>query len=389
VLKDRFQFFIGNLGVKMGIPSIYSKLHSFRDDLFKQFISTYYLIRNESESENVTINLANGCFEVGAKFQGLREFRESDFLNYKLPFSYEKSAKAPMFEKFLNRVLPSKELRDIFYESIAYALTKNRYCKFEKMIIFKGEGANGKSVAMDIIQALLGKENISNYSLSSLTDEKGYSRANIGDKLVNIASELSGSLESDYFKQLSSGEPIEARRPYGDAFVMHDYARLIFACNILPQVEHTEGFFRRFLIIPFDEFISPEERDVDLASNIIKDGELSGIFNLVLEGLKRILKQRGFSKSVQVEAIGAAYKMESNSVLMFLEEKDYEPSTNKEYLTISRLYQQYNDYCRDAGNSKFSRLNFQKTLEKNGYGIVRQSVGKVAYIIAKGEQDEF
>ncbi|MEH6453514.1 MAG: SecY-interacting protein Syd, partial [Psychromonas sp.] len=46
------------------------------------------------------------------------------------------------------------------------------------------------------------------------------------------------------------------------------------------------------------------DSDVDLANNIIKSGELSGIFNLVLEGLKRILKQRGFSKSLQVEAIG-------------------------------------------------------------------------------------
>ena len=53
-----------------------------------------------------------------------------------------------------------------------------------------------------------------------------------------------------------------------------------------------------------------------MASPVILMGEME------TEILKRILKQRGFSKSVQVDAIGAAYKMESNSVLMFLEEKD-------------------------------------------------------------------
>ncbi|MEP2240421.1 MAG: phage/plasmid primase, P4 family [Maribacter sp.] len=386
--KEQFQHFLGNLGVKMGIPSIHSKHHAFKDDLMKQFFATYYLEKDDENNSNVVINLANGCFEISSSSQRLRDFRKSDFLNYQLPFNYDQDAKAPLFMKYLNRVLPSKSLQQVFFEAIAYSLTRNKDCKLEKMIILKGEGSNGKSVALDLIQKLLGRENLSNYSLSSLTNTTGYSRANIGDKLVNIASELSGSLESDIFKQLASGEPVEARKPYGEAFILHDYARFIFACNVLPQVEHTVGFFRRFLIIPFDVYIPKEERDIDLVNKIVNAGELSGIFNLVLCGLNRILKNRGFSDSEEIDEVGHQYKIESNSVLMFLEDSNYESSIN-EYVTISQVYPMYLRYCQNAGNSPFSRLNFQKTLIKNGVIVKRMNVGKVAYLNYKGDNDDF
>lgn len=385
---EKFKFFLGEFSVKIGVPVTLSKHHAFRDDLLKQFFSSTYLDRDEIQDNRVLINLKNGCYEVGENGGRLREFRESDFMTYQLSFDYDPKAKAPIFQKYLERVLPSPELRKIFFEAIAYTLTKNNRCKFEKMIIFKGEGANGKSVALELIQELLGRNNVSNYSLSSLTDQKGYQRANIGNKLVNIASELSGSLESDFFKQLASGEPVEARRPYMDAFILHDYARFIFACNILPQVEHTEGFFRRFLIIPFDVTIPKEERDVDLVNKIIKAGELSGIFNMVLEGLERILKQRGFSKCDEVDNVSDRYKKESNSALMFLEDKGYAPS-DKYYTPIASLYPEYSNYCRNVGNKPFSRMSFQKMLEKNGILVKRLNIGKVAYVETKiNKEDE-
>ena len=48
----------------------------------------------------------------------------------------------------------------------------------------------------------------------TITDQNGYYRAMIGDKLVNYASEINRKLDPSFFKQLVSGEPIEARLPY-------------------------------------------------------------------------------------------------------------------------------------------------------------------------------
>ena len=78
--------------------------------------------------------------------------------------------------------------------------------------------------------------------------------------MVNYASELNRGLEADTFKQLISGEPIEARLPYGQPFTLTDYAKFIFNCNELPtEVEHTHAFFRRFLIVPFPVTIPEAE----------------------------------------------------------------------------------------------------------------------------------
>ncbi len=112
--------------------------------------------------------------------------------------------------------------------------------------------ANGKSVFFEVVNSLLGgEENVSSYSLQSLTNDNGYFRAMLGNKLVNYASEINGNLETAIFKQLVSGEPVEARLPYGEPFTLTNYAKLIFNCNELPKdVEQSNAYFRRFLIIP-------------------------------------------------------------------------------------------------------------------------------------------
>ena len=56
--------------------------------------------------------------------------------------------------------------------------------------------------------------------MQSLTNDNGYYRAMIANKLVNYASEINGKLIASLFKQLVSGEPVEARLPYGRPFTL-------------------------------------------------------------------------------------------------------------------------------------------------------------------------
>ena len=154
-------------------------------------------------------------------------------------------------------------------------------------MLLYGTGANGKSVFFEVVNALLGSNNVSSYSLQSLTNENGYYRAMIANKLVNYASEINGKLETAIFKQLVSGEPVEARLPYGEPMTITNYAKLIFNCNELPKdVEQSNAYFRRFLIIPFDTTIPEQQQDKELSKKIISS-ELSGVFNWVLQGLNR------------------------------------------------------------------------------------------------------
>ena len=124
-----------------------------------------------------------------------------------------------------------------------------------------------------------------------------------------------------------------------------------------------------------------------MVNKIIKAGELSGIFNLVLEGLERILRQRGFSQCAEVDNIGDRYKRESSSTLMFLDDEGYNTS-DKHYTRITELYPKYMSYCRDAGTKPFSKLNFTKQLKKNEIPVKRMNVGKVAYVELKKDLED-
>lgn len=379
--KETFQKFLGEAAEQMGVAKFSARFYQFREQLFKQFLATAYLPTPESNKYTVLINLQNGTFEVSPKGTQLRPFDRSDFLTYQLPFEYNPQAKAPLFEAYLNKVLPDKERQKVLAEYLGFVFIKHgsNRLKEEKALILYGTGANGKSVFFEIVSALLGTENTSNYSLQSLTNDNGYFRAKLANKLVNYGSEINGKLESAIFKQLVSGEPVEARLPYHEPFTLKQYAKLIFNCNELPKdVEHTNAYFRRFLIIPFDVTIPPQEQDKQLHTKIIEK-ELSGVFNWVLDGLNRLLEQKRFTDCEAVKQAVEQYKSQSDSVKMFIDENNYQ-STPTDYRLIKDLYTEYRGYCIEDGFKPVNKSNFIKRLSGFGVLVDRLNVGNVAYL---------
>jgi putative DNA primase/helicase len=380
--KEAFQKFLGEAAEKMGVAKFTARFYLFREQMLKQFLSTEYLPTPEPPEKAVYINLKNGTLEVNQKGATIKEFNRADFLTYQLPFDYNPQAKAPIFQAYLDRVLPDKEKQNVLAEFLGFVFMRRggNAIKEEKALVLYGTGANGKSVFYEVVNALLGNENTSSYSLQSLTDTSGYYRAMIANKLVNYASEISTNLETAVFKQLVSGEPVEARLPYGRPMQIRQYAKLIFNCNELPKdVEHTNAYFRRFLIIPFDVTIPEQEQDKQLHNRII-EAELSGVLNWVLEGLNRLLKQQKFSHcSASIEAV-EKYKTQSDSVKLFMDENSYQKHPTK-YKLIKDLYTEYRNFCNDDGFKPVNKSNFKKRLESIGVLTDTNMYGNVAYLI--------
>ena len=380
--KDEFQKFLGEAAEKMGVRWDNAQDYQFREQLFKQFLATEYLSTPPGDNKKVLINLQNGTFEISPQGTKLRPFDRSDFITYQLPFEYNPQVKAPLFEAYLNKVLPDLERQRVLAEYLGFVFIKHgsNTLKEEKALILYGTGANGKSVFFEIVTAMFGRQNVSNYSLQSLTEEKGFYRAKISNKLVNYASEINGKLETSLFKAMVSGEPVEACLKYGQPFTMEDYAKFIFNCNELPKdVEHTNAYFRRFLIIPFDVTIPEHEQDKNLHAKIIEK-ELSGVFNWVLQGLNRLLEQRRFSDCEAAQKAVEQYKFESNSVQMFLNENEYKGSPTN-YKLIKGLYLEYRTFCFDDGMTPFRKTNFIKQLRALGLVVERVSQNQLAAFI--------
>lgn len=377
--SEQFQIFLGEAAEKMGINKFDARFYQFREQLYKQFLAVSGLPKPEPPKDVVYINLKNGTFEISPQKQDLRPARSSDFLTYQLPFEYNDKATAPLFQRYLDKVQPDKAIQQILAEYLGYIFIHNGTLKLEKMLLLYGDGSNGKSVFLAVINALLGEENFSSYSLQNLTADNGYFRAKLATKLLNYASEIKGTLETSVFKQLVSGEPVEARLPYGEPFILTRYAKLMFNCNGLPkEVEQTHAYFRRFLIVPFNITIPDEEQDLELHKKIIAS-ELSGVFNWVLEGLKRLLKQKRFTESIAVKQQVETYRRQSDSVYMFIEEEGY-VQHNMQTKTLKDLFNEYRTYCNDSGYRSCSIKTLAERIRNIGFAMEKKNYGQVVYM---------
>lgn len=376
--SDIFMTFLGEVSYKLGIPELRSRHYEFRKKLLAQFRAVANMPPPQKDSESSLINLKNGTLEIGSIGTKLRPFDRNDFLTYQLPFSFDPEAKAPIFHNYLQTVLPHQELQDILAEYIGYLFIPNNKLKLEKAILLYGTGANGKSVFFDIINALLGRQNVSTYSLQNLTDKPGYYRAMIATKLVNYASEINRKLDPTLFKQIVSGEPVEARLPYGQPFIMENYARLIFNTNELPKdVEHTNAYFRRFLIIPFEVVIPEAMQDKNLANKIIEK-ELPGVLNWVYEGMKRLTHNKAFTQSDIVNNQIKSYKNESDTSWLFLEELGYVPDYEN-YKTLKEIYNQYKIFCAENNYRPYSNRTFMKQLKIHHFETKKTNKGQIVF----------
>ena len=381
--KEAVERFLSDAGQKMGLKPLEAQSYQVGEQLYKQFEKSGWQPTPEPNRTATLINLQNGTFEITSETQKLRPFSPADFLTYQLPFAYDAAATAPEWEAFLSQVLPDESSRLVLAEYLGYVFVQDPARKLEKVLFLYGSGANGKSVVFDVVRALLGPQNVGNSSLHDLTTKETY-RVKLGEVLVNYGSELSGGqLKSDTFKLLASGEPIEARRLYGGPFTLHHYGKLIFNCNELPaDAEHSEAYYRRLLIIPFPVTIPASERDPRLASRIIAH-ELPGVLNWILAGLQRLLQQRTFSECLAAEKQRQDYELQSNTVLLFLDEYGYSPNASHCRPTAD-VYREYGEFCRENGHRyPVNRKTLVVRLE--AVGIVQHRTGTARGLrISKG-----
>lgn len=363
-----FQKFLEKCYLLLGVPKTMALDANFIGQGMKQFEKSAHI--KPSQSKGTLLNFENGTLEIESSGSfSLREHNPDDFIKYVLPYEYDPEAECPMFQEYLDYVIPEKDKQLVLAEFLGSVFSD---IKHEKVLILYGTGRNGKSVQLDITTALLGSDNICSHTLESLSDNKLYFIGDLSNALLNYSGEISTKVNSDIFKKLASGEKVSARYPYGKPFEVDDYARLAFNCNQLPDTEdYTEGFFRRFLIIHYEVYIPDEKVDLNLADKII-DNELPGIMNWVLEGLIRMENQQGFSDCKSADRILQTYRRESDTVGSFL--YHFQDEFN-EAVKSSDLYQEYSNFCLDYGHSRLGPKQFAQALMRNGIQRKRKNDG--------------
>lgn len=367
--ENEAKYLLGKVAEAMNYDSIDSQFYRTRDRLYNQLHSAAYTPEDSSETkcETVLVNFRNGTLEVNETGAILREHRPEDKLTYCLKYDYDPNAKCDKFYTFLNQMLPDIESQVILFEYLGYTLTK--YLKLEKFLLLLGEGKNGKSVIYEIVRKLFGEENVCNLSLEEVTKDKGYCRIDLHNKLLNYGSDIGGRYDPIVLKKMTSGEPIYARAIRKQHITMCNYAKQMYNANQLPKEssEYTQGLLRRFLILKFTITVEDKDVNVNLAKEICET-DLPGIFNMVLEGLQKILKQKRFSPCAASDKILNEFVEEVNPLSEFLEYENYTHST-KSYMALKFLYDEYASFCSRTRTIPVGYKVFSRLLKKQKFKV--------------------
>lgn len=282
----------------------------------------------------------------------------------RIPVTYDPSAYCADLDKMLNKVFcGDREVINLFEEMVGYCLIK--HSRYSKMFLCYGQGSNGKSTLLDLLKTFLGQNNYSALSLEKVTER--FSTAEIEHKLANIGDDVDNTTirDSGTLKKISSGNTITVERKGERPYKITPYATHIYSANTIPRsFDKTDGFYRRWILIPFNAKFSPDDPDYDpmIGDKITTETALSYLLNVVIRGAQRLIKVGHFTEPQQVKDALEAYKADNSTVLSWIEDKEL---TLDYFLDTPRdvTYSEFCDWCKVSG-IKSSVITGKKTYFK-------------------------
>lgn len=343
------------------------------------------------------VTFTNCVFDMDSKVT--HRFHKKWVSVTQMGYAYDPEGHCFRWQRFLDQVLPDKEMQSILQEFLGCVFIDRKKAKIEKILVLLGPGANGKSVVHDVVRKLFGEENVTNFGLNELTSGQELKRniSSINGKRLNYASEISSSTFThvgDQLKKLISGEPMSARANYKDNFMAIDLPLIMANANKLPGMnkDDLKAMSRRFIVVPFNVEIPVSDQNPLLARELCE--ELPGIFNWVMAGRDRyIANGYSFTASKRIEETPAHFKMETSTLVEFLLDRRYDAKRRDNFeqpkwVKSSDFYREYKEWCLLRGKPsdliftpimvghKMSELGYRKKSFKGstGYGIYADEV---------------
>jgi P4 family phage/plasmid primase-like protien len=257
-------------------------------------------------------------------------------------------------------------------EIIGYLLYQT--AEYEKAVMLYGNGDNGKSVFIKLIESFVGPENCSHVPLQDLDNDR-FSSADLYGKVVNTFADLTAQklMATGNFKTRVSGDSVRAQKKYGQPFSFRNKAKMIFSSNKIPDSDDkSHAYYKRWLILSFGNVFHGTTKDTNLIDKLTTPNELSGLLNLVLIALRQLKKDGGF-RDISIERVRKEYEYNSNTVKAFLDDRCVIDLAAPEYnIPTVYLYSAYENFCQEKGVRPLEVNVFGSKLKD--YGIEKDRI---------------
>jgi putative DNA primase/helicase len=305
----------------------------------------------------------------------LRPHRPQDHLTMLAGAPYDPAATAPCWEAHLRRFL-LPEL--IGFLQRLFGMAAIGVVLEHILAIFYGGGANGKSVTRNAIAGALG--DYAHESTLDLLLQTGRSPGRAtpeladlrGRRFVHVAeSNEDGRLAAERVKWITGGDPITARRLYGNPFSFEPSHTVVLATNHKPRIgDDSRAMWRRVVLVPFNVTLPESEWDPQIGAKLA--AERPGILKWIIDGARWYLRD-GLDAPPVVREATEAYKRDEDQFGGFLDERTV--TEDGASVAASALLKAHSVWAETSGAPSLSANALAEKLVARGFERKRVKQG--------------
>jgi putative DNA primase/helicase len=319
---------------------------------------------DELDADPWLLNVLNGTIDL--RTGELREHRREDLITKLSLVEYDPDALAPTWDAFLERVLPSEELRGFVQRAAGYSATGDT--SEQCMFIHHGPGANGKSTFQETVSAALGDYAMRTPTETLLVKRTGGVPNDVarlkGARLVTASETEEGRrLAESLVKDLTGQDTISARFMWAEWFDFKPTHALHLSTNHKPEIRGTDlAIWRRIRLVPWGVTIPPAEQDKKLPEKL--RGELPGVLAWIVRGCSAWLRE-GLQAPEEVRKATRAYRAEMDVLAAFL--ADCCLRDEDETAFAGELWGAWKRWCEETGEHAGTQKRFGGQLAERGF----------------------
>lgn len=325
----------------------------------------------DAEGTEYLLNCRNGVLDLRTG-QMIDHEDSRDFLITRIcNVEYNPRARSPRWIEHLKLVFDGdQELIDYWQRWCGYCLTGLGH---EQTLTFLyGDGKNGKSVTVNMLQRLLGTYALTTPTETFMARQHGVRNdvARMYGSRVVVASETNEGekLDEGLIKLCTGDDYISARFLHKELFQFLPTFKVIMTGNNRPRLSGMDfGIRRRIHVVPFVVQIPENKRRRDIHELLMDQKE--GVFAWFVEGFQKY-QHSGFSAPKKILDETEEYFKANDQIRSFIEDccKDMRKTTGRNtYTTLGALQARYRTYCKENGFGAMNMQRFSNGLKQKGF----------------------
>jgi len=342
----------------------------------------FTVAEHEWDSDPLRIQTIDG-WVVDLRTGKARRAQSTDYMLRTVGCGWDPSAGCPTWLLTLAQVFEGDQDMIDFIQLLAgYCLTGRT--DEQKFFFFYGTGANGKSLILNTLRKLLDE-----YSLQTMPEALMVQRnpnpgaasphlARMAGVRMVVANETGEGqrLDEAMIKQMTGGDAITARHPYGQEFQYVPEFKLIMAGNYKPVIRGDDyAIWRRVELVPFRKQFAPEDQDRCLDRKL--EAELPGILCWALAGAVR-WQQQGLVVPAVIRRETDAYRSDMDLVQQWIDEVCIVGPDHS--YDVGAAYFSFRYFLQDSGSGVPTKRRFSEKLKSRGIQSEKGPKGVRRYV---------